>query len=94
MKQNYNHDLFIEKLSEIDSKEAQFLMLKKYMLNLPTAEFDKFLFGNLDKIQEGIVELGERGELTKEDKQDFAKTINSLIVSTQSLQKKAVVALK
>lgn len=91
---NYNHDLFIEKLSEMDSKEAQYQLLRKYMLGLPIEEFDKFLFGNLDKIQEGIVELGERGELTKEDKQDFAKTINNLITTTQSLQKNAVVALK
>ena len=94
MKQNYNHDLFIEKLSEMDSKEAQYQLLRKYMLGLPIEEFDKFLFGNLDKIQEGIVELGERGELTKEDKQDFAKTINNLISITQSLQKNAVVPLK
>ena len=91
---NYNHDLFIEKLSEIDSKEVQYQMLRKYMLGLPNEEFDKFLFGNLDKIQHGVVELGERGNWAKEDKQDFAKTINNLITITQSLQKNAVVALK
>ena len=91
---NYNHDLFIEKLSEMHSKEAQYQLLRKYMLGLPNEEFDKFLFGNLDKIQHGVVELGERGNWAKEDKQDFAKTINNLITITQSLQKNAVVALK
>lgn len=94
MKQNYNHDLFIKKLSEIVSKEDQYQMLRTYMLGLPIDEFDKFLFGNLAKIQEGIVELAERGELRKEDKQDFAKTINNLIATTQSLQKNATAIIK
>ena len=87
MKKNYNHDLFIEKLSEIDSKEAQYQMLRTYMLGLPAEEFDLFLFGNLDKIKEGITELTASGELTIEDRLDFSKTFESLIATAQSLQK-------
>ena len=87
---NYNHDLFVEQLSKIGSKKVQFQTLKKYMLNLPIDEFDTFLFGNIAKIQQGITELGESDELTKEDKFDLSKSFDGFIAMTKSLQKPTV----
>lgn len=87
MKKSYNHDLFIEKLFKIDSKEAQFQALRKYMLGLPIEEFDKFFFGNIAKVQQGITELSESGELTKTDRQDLLQFFEGLIGMTKSLQK-------
>ena len=90
MNQNYNHDLFIEQLSKIGSKKMQFQTLKKYMLYLPIEEFDTFLFGNIAKIQQGITELGESDELTKDDKLDLSKSFDDFIAMTKSLQKPTV----
>lgn len=87
MKKSYDHDLFIEKLFEIDSKEAQFQVLRKYMLGLPIEEFDKFFFGNIAKVQQGITALSESGELTKTDRQDLLQFFEGLIGMTKSLQK-------
>ena len=84
--QNYNHDLFIEQLSKIGSKKVQFQTLKKYMLNLPIEELDTFFFGNIAKIQQGITELSESDELTKEDKLDLSKSFDGFIAMTKSLQ--------
>ena len=88
--QNYNHDLFIEQLSKIGSKKVQFQTLKKYMLNLPIEEFDTFFFGNIAKIQQGITELGESDELTKDDKLDLSKSFDGFIAVTKLLQKPTV----
>ena len=87
---NHNHDLFIEQLSKIGSKKVQFQTLKQYMLNLPIEEFDTFFFGNMAKIQQGITELGESDELTKEDKLDLSKSFDGFIAMTKSLQKPTV----
>ena len=89
MKQSYNHDLFIEKISKLDSKEAQYQMLRKYMLSLPTAEFDKFLFYNLDKIQQGIGELSVF-EVSKEERKDLADSFDALIELAKSMRKPAI----
>ena len=90
MNQNYNHDLFIEQLSKIGSKKVQFQTLKKYMLNLPIEEFDTFFFGNIAKIQQGITELGESDELTKDDKLDLSKSFDGFIAMTKLLQKPTI----
>ncbi len=86
MKKSYNHDLFIENLFEIDSKEVQFQMFKKYVLSLPIEEFDNFFLDNITKIQHGIAELSESGELTKADLQDLLVFFDDAIEMTQSLQ--------
>ena len=90
MNQTYNHDLFIEKLFGIDSKEAQYQMLRIYMLGLPIEEFDKFFFGNLAKIKQGITELSESGELTRDDRLDLLKSFDGFIAMAKSLQKPSV----
>ena len=88
--ENYNQDLFIEQLSKIGSKKVQFQTLKQYMLNLPIEEFDTFFFGNIAKIQQGITELSESNELTKDDKLDLSKSFDGFIAMTKSLQKPTV----
>ena len=90
MNQTYNHDIFIEKLFEIDSKKAQFQMLRTYMLGLTIEEFDEFFFGNLTKIKEGIMELSESGELTKEDRLDLSQSFEGFIAMVKPLQQPSV----
>ena len=90
MNQTYNHDIFIEKLFEMGSKQAQFQTLKTYMLSLSIEEFDEFFFGNLTKIKQGIMELSESGELTKEDRLDFLKSFDSFIAMAKALQQSSI----
>ena len=90
MNQTYNHDIFIEKLFEMGSKQAQFQTLKTYMLSLTIEEFDEFFFGNLTKIKQGIMELSESGELTTDDRLDFLKSFDDLITRIKAMQQSSV----
>jgi hypothetical protein len=82
----YNHDVFIEKLNQLSSKKEQTKAMKDYMLSLPTAEFDAFLFGNIDKLGVGLEHLLTTNALSETDKNSIANKLDTLVEVAKSMK--------
>jgi hypothetical protein len=63
-----NHDIFLEKYHAEPDENVQMLMMKDYMLNLPSADLHSFIFDNLRAIRTYV----ETTDLTDEQRVKIA----------------------
>ena len=75
---SYNHEAFLKKYWATPSENEQKTMMKNYMLSLSTAELDNFMFGNIEKIKNGIESLAAKGELDSTARSDISQQLESI----------------
>ena len=61
-----DHEAFSRRYNALESETEKQTVLKNYMLGLSSEELDDFMFGNIQKLREGLQELSANGALTKE----------------------------
>ena len=61
------------------------MMMKNYMLSLPSAELDNFMFGNIEKIKTGIASLAAKQPLNAEFKAQLTQQLDQIDASLARL---------
>ena len=79
------HDNFLAQYAAEPTDKARLLLMKRYMLNLSSAELDDFIFGNLKVIRNYI----ETTDLSKDDSNFIFSELNKAKAIIQKPIKKA-----
>ena len=74
----YNHEAFLKKYWATTSEFEQKEMMRAYMLSLPTEELDNFMFGNIEKIKNGIESLATKKQLNTVVKNQISQQLESI----------------
>jgi hypothetical protein len=74
----YNHEAFLKKYWAATSEFEQKEMMRAYMLSLPTEELDNFMFGNIEKIKDGIESLAAKNQLNKAVRNQISQQLDNI----------------